>query len=348
MFGTYRAEDVTILLKDITGLVQPLGTEEREKAIQGGRHYSEMLPLEYGPSPAYLAAYEDALKRFAKRTAQAVQTAAADIRKRKGDSPILVSLARAGTSVGVLLKHALKRQYGIEAPHYTISIIRGRGIDRTAMKFLLARHDAERLQFVDGWTGKGAIQRELSLAMKEFPGVDDGLAVLADPAGVAAIRGTDEDILIASSCLNATVSGLLSRTFLRGDIIGEGEFHGAMFYQELMEEDRTYEFIDAIEGEFSEDIPSPPSAPPGDGLLEAREIAAHFGILDINLVKPGIGEATRVLLRRLPWKILVHSLRDAENLGHIYQLAREKGVETVEYPMRNYLACGLIRAVADQ
>ena len=50
MFGTYRKEDVTILLKDITGLVKPLGTQEREARIQQGTHYSEMLPLEYEPS----------------------------------------------------------------------------------------------------------------------------------------------------------------------------------------------------------------------------------------------------------------------------------------------------------
>ena len=30
MFSTYKAEDVTILLKDISGLVQPLPTRERE------------------------------------------------------------------------------------------------------------------------------------------------------------------------------------------------------------------------------------------------------------------------------------------------------------------------------
>ena len=38
MFGTYRKEDVTILLKDITGLVKPLGTQEREARIQQGTH----------------------------------------------------------------------------------------------------------------------------------------------------------------------------------------------------------------------------------------------------------------------------------------------------------------------
>ena len=61
MFSTYQSQDVTILLKDITGLVTPLGTREREARIQSGVHYSEMLPLEYEPSPAYLAAYHDAL-----------------------------------------------------------------------------------------------------------------------------------------------------------------------------------------------------------------------------------------------------------------------------------------------
>ena len=39
MFGTYRPEDVTVLLKDITGLVEPMGTKEREARIQQGVHY---------------------------------------------------------------------------------------------------------------------------------------------------------------------------------------------------------------------------------------------------------------------------------------------------------------------
>ena len=43
-------EDVTLLLKDITGLVKPQPTKERERLIQSGRHYSEMLPIEYVPT----------------------------------------------------------------------------------------------------------------------------------------------------------------------------------------------------------------------------------------------------------------------------------------------------------
>ena len=72
-----------------------------------------------------------------------------------------------------------------------------------------------------------------------------------------------------------------------------------------------------------------------------------FQIDDINLIKPSIGEATRVLLRRVPWKILVRDLRDGEYLGHLFQLAREKQVEVVEYPLRHYRACGLIRKMSD-
>ena len=79
MRSSYKKEDVTILLKDITGLVQPQPTEEREKAIQTGRHYSEMLPIEYAPSKQYMEAYEVALKSFGQKTADAVAVAAKKI-----------------------------------------------------------------------------------------------------------------------------------------------------------------------------------------------------------------------------------------------------------------------------
>ena len=348
MFGTYKRDDVTILLKDITGLVEPLGTREREVNIQRGVHYSEMLPIEYTPSPAYLAAYQDALDRYAAMTADAVAAVAEQIWQAKGKDAVLVSLARAGTSIGVLIKRYLAFRYGSSVEHDTISIIRGRGIDHTAMRYILERHKPEQIQFVDGWTGKGAIQNELNQAMRDYPGVNPGLAVLSDPGCLAGICGTHDDFLIASSCLNSTVSGLLSRTFYRPDIIRPGEFHGAAFYSRLRDQDLTYAFIDAVAARFPEEVPSAEAPVFGHtGLEEVREIANQFGIRDINLVKPGIGEATRVLLRRVPWKVLVHSLDDEAHLGHLYQLAREKGVEVVPCSLRNYRAVGLIRNLAD-
>ncbi|MBO4779922.1 MAG: hypothetical protein J5497_04720, partial [Selenomonadaceae bacterium] len=175
-----------------------------------------------------------------------------------------------------------------------------------------------------------------------------GLAVLSDPAGIAEKFGTREDFLIASSCLNSTVSGLLSRTFLRSDIIGAEDFHGAAFYRELADKDLTYQFINAIETAMSNaECLMRNDDTERDGLAEVRRIAEDFSIADINLIKPSIGEATRVLLRRMPWKILVHSLDDEDRLGHLYQLAREKNAPLEVYPLKNYKACGLIRKLAD-
>ena len=54
MESNFLKDDVTLLLKDISGLVEPLPTAEREKRIQRGVHYSEMLPLEYKPSEDYI------------------------------------------------------------------------------------------------------------------------------------------------------------------------------------------------------------------------------------------------------------------------------------------------------
>ena len=129
MFGSYRRDDVTLLLKDITGQIEPLGTQARERKIQSGTPYYEMLPIEYEPTPAYLHAYQDALARYAGITAEAVGCVARQIWEQKGDRAALVSLARAGTPVGILIKRYLKTYYHADVTHASVSIIRGRGID---------------------------------------------------------------------------------------------------------------------------------------------------------------------------------------------------------------------------
>ncbi len=367
MRSSYREEDVTLLLKDITGLVEPQSTREREKLIQSGRHYCEMLPIEYVPSEAYMEAYREALARYAGVMAEALAALGERILAQRGSEVTLVSLARAGIPIGILLKHCLERRCGGNIPHYAISIIRGKCIDQNAMGYILDRHRAETVLFVDGWIGKGAILGELARCIQAYPGVSPQLAVVSDPAGMTELYGTREDILIPSSCLNSTVSGLLSRTFLRDDIIGPTDFHGAVYYGELAEADLSYAFIHAIEREFpgQGDLSAPENSgrmrqlrnsqekealfPQGDtGLEEVKEIVASFSIDDINLVKPGIGETTRVLLRRLPWKILIGTQWQSDQaLAHIRRLAWEKGVEIIPYPLRHYKACGLIRKMTD-
>ena len=186
--------------------------------------------------------------------------------------------------------------------------------------------------------------------------VDSGLAVAADPAAVASKYGTREDLLIGSALLNCTVSGLISRTVLNRNIIGPNDYHGAAFYPDLRKEDLTYHFIDAVESAFplrtaeiericmsnKDEIQEMRS-----GLEIVQAVKQTYGIRNIHLIKPGIGETTRVLLRRVPWKILVYSLDDRSRLGHIYQLAQEKSVPVEVYPLKPYFACGLIREISD-
>lgn len=379
MRSSYKKEDVTMLLKDITGLVKPQPTEERERLIQSGRHYSEMLPVEYVPTQRYMEVYKEALRNFAQPTALAVGRVSDKIIQARGKEVVLVSLARAGIPIGILIKHFIWQKYQLEVPHYAISIIKGRGIDDNAMNYLLKQYQPRQLLFVDGWIGKGAILDELRQAVEAYEGVSPELAVAADPANVTALCGTHEDILIPSSCLNCTVSGLVSRTVLREDIIGPNDFHGAVYYGELADADLSYEFLDAIEQWFPRDVqgkvpqsktehskteyskaaqlPSDQlqtekqqasAAASGYGIDEVRALAEVFGVSELQLIKPGIGETTRVLLRRVPWKVLIDArYRNNPELGHIVRLAEEKQVPIEFYPLRHYKCCGIIKKLAE-
>ena len=106
MRSSYLKEDVILLLKDITGLVKPQPTEEREKLIQAGKHYSEMLPIEYVPTETYMKVYHEALENYSKPVARAVGILSDKIIENRGRNVVLVSLARAGIPIGILVKRA--------------------------------------------------------------------------------------------------------------------------------------------------------------------------------------------------------------------------------------------------
>ena len=352
MQSSYSCDDVEILLKDISGLVEPLPASIRERYIQTGTHYCEMLPLEYKPSEKYMAAYRAALDNYAEATAKAVCILAEKLYQKKGNSLTIVSLARAGIPIGILLRRYLLKKYHLAVRHYAISIIRGRGIDRNAIDYILSMHSKESVQFVDGWIGKGAILTQLKEALTDYPELDTELGVISDPANLTELCGTHDDILIPSSCLNATVTGLISRTFLRKDIIGPNDFHGAVYYGNLRDEDMSEEFLSAIERHFDYESTANENALDSKvyGPDIVRNIAKEYVVEDINFIKPGIGEATRVLLRRVPWKIIVNELyADADDLKHIFQLAAEKNVpcEISRVELGKYKVCGIIKKLSD-
>ncbi|WP_184942406.1 phosphoribosyltransferase [Kitasatospora kifunensis] len=348
-FSSYPADEVGWLLTDLSAIALEAPTEEREEAVQsGGAHYAESLPVEYHPGPEYLELFQQALRGSARRIALAVGTVAETLVRERGRDLVLASLARAGTPVGILIRRWLAAEHGIDAPHYAISIIRGRGVDPVALRYLTERHEPHRVVFVDGWTGKGAIARELAEALAGTP-FDPDLAVLADPGRCVRTFGTREDFLIPSACLNSTVSGLISRTVLRADLIGPGDFHGAKYYQELAPADVSRAFLDTVTQWFpavrQEAVSGAPTdaerVPTWAGWAAVERISAEYGIGSLNLVKPGVGETTRVLLRRVPWRILARRGAGAD-LDHVRLLAAQRGVPVEEVDALPYSCVGLI------
>jgi hypothetical protein len=353
---SYQPAEVSFLLTDLTGHALELDLRERERAIAGGRNYAEMLPIEYSPTAQYLALFDTLLDQFAGQIAEHVGVVTEMALAARNGRPVLVSLARAGTPIGILMRRWALRTGKGDLPHYSISIVRDRGIDEVALAHITARHDPADILFVDGWTGKGAIAAELTAALDGYaaaggPALSAELAVVADPGHCSTLFGTRQDILIPSACLNSTVCGLVSRTVLNDDLIAPGMFHGAKVYRELAEEDRSARFLDAISDQFANVGQAVadrwPAAYAADravtfaGLRTVERVQAEFGLPSQHLVKPGVGEATRVLLRRLPWQLLVRP--DSRGmLGHLLQLAAERDVPVVDYPDMPYSCIGLV------
>lgn len=351
--GSYDPDDVIFLLKPVK--IRPTAIDAKERAIQSGRrHYSEMIPREFLPDPAYLALYDDALARNAQRLARDIADLAGALANHFADrrEVVIASLVRAGTPIGILVKRALCR-LGIDAYHYSLSIVRDRGIDLQALRHIAARHDSRDTVFVDGWIGKGVIATELRHSLADRPlGFSPFLAVVADPAGQADLAATSEDYLIPSGILNAIVSGLVSRSILSAALVGPGDFHACVHHRQLARYDLSQAFIERIDAFAHDHEPRPITQLPADRRAAAkacqtllRRISQTLGIDDMNRIKPGIAEATRALLRRRAERVL---LSDEEDLDtrHLIHLARNRGLP-IE-PMRwdsPYRAVTIIGAV---
>jgi len=177
--------------------------------------------------------------------------------------------------------------------------------------------------------------------------------VLADLAGVAGLAATSEDYLIPSSILNATVSGLISRTILNEACVGPGEFHACVHYEHLAPSDLSRWFVDALTARI-EAIRVEQAAPlswteahrAGLRAVSAAfmaETQERWRIADPLRIKPGISESTRALLRRVPDRLLLRDDDDTD-VRHLVHLARRRQVAIELVPGMPYRAAAIIRA----
>ena len=349
--GTYHPEDVQFLLTPIAMEMTPV--EQKEALIQSGaRHYSDMLSQEPEPTEWHLNLFAQALEQGATRLAKEVTLLAKTLIARFPDTPIvLASLVRAGVPLGVMLQQAL-REMGKTSYHYGISIIRDRGIDSAALEWIEAQHGTEGLVFVDGWTGKGAITGELIRSLHGRPGYPEQprLVVLADPCGRAWLSASDDDWLIPFGIMGAPVSGMISRSVWRNT-----GFHGCVVCDHLARFECSRQLVDTVAAhrrqlhELDENIVTDAAH---NAALRAQserviqQLAQHYNIDSINRIKPGIAEATRAVLRRVPDHILVRSTDDAD-VALLLHLAQAKGitVTAVGDAIGQYRAVTIIKKV---
>jgi Phosphoribosyl transferase (PRTase)/PELOTA RNA binding domain len=357
-FGSYAPEEVTFLVKDLSSSLTEVGRAEYEERIDQGRHYGEMLPdEEYRPTPEALVLFDRALSRSARRLALAVGIAAEKVLSRSDVDPVLVSLCQTGTPIGILLRRWASWRHETALAHYTVSVVRGHGVDDNALSYVLDRHDVAAIQFVDGWTGKGSIARELHATLhtrrrRHGAAPPDGLAVLVDPGDCAAIAGTTDDFLVPNACLNATVSGLVSRTVVTPDLIGPGEFHGAKYYHDMATHDLSLRFLDTISREFpavrdqvdahSSGRGAKEHGPSFAGERHAMCLAGQYDLGDINLVKAGVSETVRMLLHRPAHRVILRP-DTAQDVDDVRWLAARRSVPVEERCDLPYACVGLMQ-----
>jgi hypothetical protein len=256
-----------------------------------------------------------------------------------GDEVTLVSIARAGTPVGVLLFHRLRQiAPHLRTTHFSISVIRDRGVDTAALTKILESHQAESVRFVDGWTGKGTIASELKMSLgkwNEVPAdLNSGLWVPLDVSGVATAAASNSDYLIPCSLLGGTISGLVSRSVLPGTSENKPAFHGCVHLGHLRRYDLSKWFVDYMTKKVSV-IPPDTTGVTLYGIDREKQNSARqclrlmldrYRLSDVNRIKIGIGETVRVLLRRLPKVVLMNNAINQDDASMIEELAAIRGV----------------------
>ncbi|WP_429037776.1 cysteine protease StiP family protein [Aeromonas media] len=350
--GAYPTADIQFLLNKID--MEMTDVEAKEALIQSGkRHYSEMLSQENPPTRQHLDIFAKAMDQHAGRMAKETVMLAKALCDEFGDTPVvLVSLVRAGAPLGVMLQRAL-RHMGKESYHYGVSIIRDRNLDPAAMDYIEKKHGTEGIVFVDGWTGKGAITGELIKSLKEREGYPayPRLVVLADPCGCAWLSASTDDWLIPFGIMGAPVSGMVSRSVWADD-----DFHGCVYCGHLQEFECGNLLVDTVENLMKEldfnEIPSAKSVHKGNAPLRAMSkhvvetLVEKYDVNSTNRIKPGIAEATRAVLRRVPDHVLVQSAQDPD-VALLVHLAKEKGITVTEVgdEIGQYRAVTIIKKV---
>jgi hypothetical protein len=126
-----------------------------------------------------------------------------------------------------------------------------------------------------------------------------------------------------------------------------------MYYAHFAEQDLSHYFIDTVLAEVKQVWDSGKLSQPtinrqrlqntSQALLQY--LAEHYAVSHSNYIKPGIGEATRVLLRREAKQLLLREA-NADATRHLCWLAESKAIPITVLPELPYQAVALIKELA--
>jgi len=327
--GSYLPTDVEFLLNVKNH--QEISITEKEYLLLNHKiHYSEILTKEMEIEEEYLSIFYNYHEINKTKICKHILTIAEYLTKQK--NIVLVSLARAGTPYGVILKRILTSIFQQPIEHYSISIIKDRGLDTLAINHIIQKHGKDvQLNFIDGWTGFGNIANELRRSMSEgFSEISFKFITISDIAGVADICGSREDYMIPSCLLNATISGLISRTLIN---IDRTNFHSVKYFSEKQDQDYSLWYIDQLEKEVHlikkntliQDVFIKNRQYRNQYLQTIQEVISNYKLNESYTIKPGLGETIRCLIRRNPVFIIIKNPYDSQ-IKPILYLCKKKNI----------------------
>jgi len=138
---------------------------------------------------------DEKLQLAATRLAAAIIPTAPDPSKL-----LFVAILRGGVPIADWLCRLLPGSVAV-----ALSLFVGIGIDRVALQKVRSHYPDRQIIFVDGWTGKGGVARELS-RLGHRSGKIGPLAVLIDPWGWADFAGAVDDLFCPTACFTGVAT----------------------------------------------------------------------------------------------------------------------------------------------
>jgi hypothetical protein len=252
------------------------------------------------------------------------------IKKVKPEKLLLVGILRAGLFVSVGLAQRLQaRNYRV--PVVAVGLFHEAGIDKAALERISEDYPDRIPVFVDGWTGRGVVARELKSCLPESI-----LATLVDPGHHGDLWGTDIDTLVESAHFTATETLGFSRAYIKDPT----EMWKAYKYpDEFQNEGLIKSWIEVFSKKpvFYNDK--------SDGLQNTGELLAF--LVDNTGIQSGqwkvnINEVVRALVNRNPLElVLASSIEDvAIDFPTVLHTATKRKIPIIYIPeMRRRFNC---------